>query len=364
MKPVFALYFPDILPPLAAVAGLAPLPFPLHSLRCWPDDQPPAPWSSLVAGGRLQPVTSFDPGPDSRRLQNLLRELEGRRGEDALLFARGLAAEFSARREETAPELIGPLLGQSRDRASDRQREELWQALLLLKLAENLERGEMEIEAELQAFETRRAALFRKLNGKDQEEAKGDAPAEPPPKTADSLAPPRPWRHAGRLLRAWHRLLQHSAVCPEMLLSADAEAWSLMQEFAENHHYSYQPLPTLLLPTPATDPAAPNDPIAPTGQGQEVGRQLLTALQQAAKEGNSGSAVAAVEEWNRQIAAEEQNHPADHPPARHAVELLFFPATPLTRLLADYHRSTPAAPAEPGTPAGGLLALYRPAGRQ
>ena len=350
MNPVFALYFPDTLPPTATVNGLAALPFSIHCLRCWPGDQPPAPWSELVAAGRLAMVTSFDPGEDGRRLQNLLRELEGRRGEDALLFAQGLAAEFSARREETAPELIGPLLGQTRDHHADRQREELWQALLLLKLAENLERGELEIETELQAFEARRAALFRRLNGNEEEAAASQSPAQ----IEEPSGPVRPWRQARRLLRAWSRLFLRSGVYPELLLSADADAWSLLTEHAEKMGCPPQPLATLQLPRLTTGPEAATA-TAKQWPGLEAGQGLISALQQAANEGGGEQAAAAAAEWNRQVAEHEQNHP----PGSQALELQLLPGVPLPRLISDFSREAEAPEAKTTGPAHGLLALYR-----
>ena len=347
-----ALYFPDTLPPPAAVAGLAPLLAPLRSHRCWPDDRPPSPWSELAAAGQLEFLASFDPGPDSRRLQALLRELAGRKGEDALLFAQSLAAEFSAQREETTPELKGPLLGLAEDASAARERENIWQALLLLKLAENLERDEQEAEEKLQAIETRRAAMFRQLNGDETAAEAGHQNGEP-------SVPPRSWRNPGRQLRAWSRLFLRTPERPQMLVSADAEAWSLLLDRAENRDPSPKPLATLQLPRTPELTAKPEDDTPSTGKPWREARQtLLAALEQAAADGNGAAATTAADTWNRQVAG----HEANHPPGRHTLEIVLLPQTPLSRLILDYNRfSSPAESEKKGheEKPHGLIALYR-----
>lgn len=354
-----ALYFPDTLPPPTVVAELAPLLGPIRSHRCWPDDQPPSPWAELATAGQLEFLTSFDPGPDSQRLQALLRELADRRGEDALLFAQGLAAEFSAQRQETAPELVAPLLGLTEDAAAGREREALWQALLLLKLAENLERGELEVEEGLRRIEAGRQALLHRLNGPDDDDNEDDGAKADSRAAEQPSSRPRPWRNSARLLRAWSRLFLLAPERPELLVSADLEAVALLRENAENQGHPPQPLVTLQIPR-----------LTLGAGGEAAGHALRQALAQAAVNGTPGETAAAAAAWNR-LATEGREQGAPDSGTLGTLEILLFPRTPLSQLitasgnrLPDQNRLKPPAATDTKTGHGekphGLLGAYQP----
>jgi hypothetical protein len=363
MRRFSALYFPDTLPPPAAFPGPAALFAPLDCYRCLPEEgPPPSPWAELADAGLLQFHAPLETGPDHGRLQALLREIEGQRGEAALLFVQNLIARSSAKQEETAPELVGPLLGLKEDAAAARERESLWQALLLLKLAETLERGEIELEAELAKIETGRATLLRKLQGEKPEEE--DAAPAAPAKVGPNELPVRPWRNSARLLRAWSHLFLRDRSGADLLLSADPEAWNILLERAAADNRPAVALACLKLPHPPTLPGGglglaseqAGTPAvrlpAPLAAPQQ---QLLQALEQAARTGATEPVAAAGTAWNQAVASQGA--------AAYVLDIMLLPQTPLAELVARCcPQAAPATKTAKGRGANphGLIALYRP----
>lgn len=363
MRCFSALYFPDTLPPPAAFPGLTALFTPLGCYRCLPEEgPPPSPWAELADAGLLQFRTPLEAGPDHGRLQALLREIAGQKGEAALLFVQNLIARSSAKQEETAPELVGPLLGLREDAAAARERESLWQALLLLKLAETLERGEIELEAELARIETGRATLLRKLQGENPEEE--DAAPAGLAKARPNELPVRPWRNSARLLRAWSHLFLRDRTGVDILLSADPEALTILQERTAAEGRPPVGLACLNLPRlktlPGTGIGGSSDQAgtpaarlpAPLAALQQ---QLLHGLEQVARTGETGPIAAAGTAWNQAIAA--------HGATAYVLDLMLLPQTPLAELVTRcFPQAAPATKTAKGLGANphGLIALYRP----
>ncbi|MFH7320053.1 hypothetical protein ACHHRT_05480 [Desulfurivibrio sp. D14AmB] len=344
MPPVSALYFPDLLPPPATAAILTELFAPLGCYRIAAADQkPPAPWADLEASGRLkfiQPLAADQ--LDLGRLDQLLRELEGRSGQDIALFVQGILAQLSAARQEMASELVPPLLGWHEDRAAREEEETLWRALLLLKLAELQERRERELTMELREFEARRTALFRQLRG-DEEHRTVSAAAPAGPEVS-------PGRNSARLLRAWSQLFLRDQGETELLVSADPEAVALLLD-GYSSAVGREPLGLGELPLPAEGAAH----LAPANRDQ-----LTLALERAAAEGE-GEALATA------LAACRQNLPLEGGEGKNqtgaGIEFFLLPGGSLRNLLAGLHRHPPRGSLReetgPGAKRHGLIALLR-----
>ncbi|MFU8818306.1 MAG: hypothetical protein ACNA74_01130 [Desulfurivibrio sp.] len=354
MPPLSALYFPDLLPPPAAAAALTELLAPLRCYRISPDltDAPPTapgrqpappsftPWTRLRESGKLefyQPLAADR--IDLARLHQLLRELEGRSGQDAALFVQGILAGLSAGRQELASELVGPLLGFHEDPAAREEEETLWRALLLLKLAEIQERRELELVEELRGFEESRAALFRQLRGEEE--------TATPAKTQDSL---NPGKNSTLLLRAWGQLFLRDQRPTELLVSADPDAVALLLDHATTlNRREPLSLGRLQLPT-AAGPPIPD----------QARSELARALGRAAAEGNGEVAAMAIATCNQTRTLEPGKGESG---AGYGVEFLLLPGISLGELLARFCRRPPTPGGQNGSgrgePPHGLIALLR-----
>ena len=314
MTTISALYFPDLQPP-ASVAALTGL---LSPLRCY----------RLESAALAEQI-------DLPRLGKLLAELEGRSGQDALLFGQGILAQLGEQRQESASELIGPLLGFPDDPAARREREILWRALLLLKLAEIQGRREEELNADLQSFEARRSALFRQLRGEEEaEEDEGGATtaAAPTPEPIINLRPPE--RNSALLLKAWGQLFLRDLEEAELLLSADPAAVTILLEtYTALTGRDPRNLGTLSLP---------------------ITNELAPALRQAAELGDGQAAAELLANANK-MDQEQRQQPADHP--RRRLQFFLLPGTSLPELLAHLCRHPPGPPNESNRRTHGLLAL-------
>ncbi|TBV79854.1 MAG: hypothetical protein EYX74_06300 [Desulfobulbaceae bacterium] len=412
MSSFSAFYFPDTLPPPAVLSGLAAL-SRRWRLRCYhplaDDDPVPAPWADFVATGQLElvPPPLVDPELIAR-LRSLIRELDDPRGETALFMTHNLVAGLSARREETAPELVAPLLGQFADIAADQAHESLWQALLLLKLAEKQEIRAIELTEELRVVETKKALLWRQFKDDDEaneasdkyrgkggnqrdngdrrannqtgddsesntagdnsesntageaREASWDSRAswaneagraDRESGTSRDKAPigipsVRSWRDSHRLLRAWGHLFLRQPPRVDLLLSADPEVWSLLHDTAVTAGLTLTTLGSLLLPQDGDARLAPGL--------DQLGAALTAALRLAIAEGASRGAVSAINAWNQAV-TEQGVGP-------YALDLTLLPTTPLTKLIGSSCRQV--LPGENSQKARaehphGLIALFR-----
>lgn len=334
-----ALYFPDTLPPAPLVAGLTALLGPLACYQPLADAPLPPPWSELAAAGYLQLRRPQLPEPQmAQRLQALLKELDDQRGEAAGLFARNLAAAFSADRAETSPEVAGALRGQNPAPASLRAQQDTWQALLLLKLNENLEGRELELESALREIEQGRSRLLHQLRGEEKE-----SPPNPPPGNHPSrpLVPQRPWRHPDRLLRAWSRLFLADPQGADLLVTADRESWNLLLEPANSGGNRPVPLARLLLPTSESPPEQ---------NRQEIAAELRAALQKAAATGNPEEVAATTSTWN-------QAQTATGADCAGSLEIMLVPRSPADLPAAINPAADPAATGNQARPQHRLLGL-------
>lgn len=138
---------------------------------------------------------------DLERFSHLIRELKGNEAEFYSGHLSAMAAGPVKNREEQSVRSILQALG-GRPAAEDAgakaaAREELWQARLLLRLAEILSQEEQELQQELEAISVKEKELFEELKG--EPEIPFSLSSLPP---AISRPPVRP----EILVRAWARL--------------------------------------------------------------------------------------------------------------------------------------------------------------
>ncbi len=159
------------------------------------------------------PYTPAPLGDDLERFQHLLAELKGNEAAFYQGQLSNLALDFMEHRDPKSVQDIINNLQPPADQApsapqSSKDREELWQARLLLKLAEILRREQRELTQGLALLEERQAELLQELKGDDIEDlfqALGVNPKPEFPVRVESL------------IKAWGRLL----------LAGDQHPWLL-----------------------------------------------------------------------------------------------------------------------------------------
>lgn len=176
---------------------------------------------------------------EQARFQSLARELKGHEAE----FHGGLLASLSAdhgdREEASAGSLASRL--RSGKKASPPQKSEdeiLWQAMLILKLAEMFREEEREIAQGFLAISDKEAELFAAIRGEEAEE--GEERDEEEEQALRELAAARPpggpTINLPRLARAWARLYIRDPRAAEfpLLVTAQEELQGLLAEGYEN----------------------------------------------------------------------------------------------------------------------------------
>lgn len=208
------------------------------------DDPTPAGLAGLSAAGLCQGRTPVDLGEHTPRFRQLLQEL-GRTGGD---FYRGSLAALARANEPHAEEaavwsLIATMRQQgNRAPEAEQELETVWNALLLLKLAEQYLAEEREVAAELAAVSQKEAALFEELKG-DEEFAAQLAAMEAEEEAAASRL------DRDKVTRAWGQLfLRDETEFPLLALSHPGPALLLLDLAAALS--DTQPVALLTLPVP------------------------------------------------------------------------------------------------------------------
>jgi hypothetical protein len=281
-----ALYFPALRPNPAWIAAISTLVDRLVCYGAVEDDEP-------VPGCEVRVAAPL--GPERERFLALLREMTGR---DAEYFKGQLIVPA-----------VGP--GRDRDEASGRsltaalQRrkggaeaaelagariERLWQARLMLSLAEKVSAAEAEIHQELAAATRKQKALLRALQGEGDEEDESRLLSSP------ALGPaPRTFR-VRDLFGAWAVLFAEDRLPESFLVTDDPEAGELLLDEVEKRAPGaglY--LADLPLPLPAGS-------VAPDAAGEKARKELAAALAAVVTHGlEAGRArlAEAVEGWGK-----------------------------------------------------------------
>ena len=265
MNNTSALLFPDTVPIQHNIAGL--LYFfntVTYYLPVEPDGKPAEPEQQLLHGL----CTGYAPAPlgnDLDRFNRLIRELGTYRSEELTRLFSFAKTEITIgqlrdREESSAGTLLAALHKTPESSRSELLRERLWQARLVLKLAEILNRKEAEISNGLAAVAEIEQKLYGSLQGADEPEADevvptpGFDPRQPGnnspgrqrdllPSQADLLIPLR--------LKAWAELFLHDAIKqhPYILTTGHRDAAARLIDGCENIFHK-QPTRLLSLALP------------------------------------------------------------------------------------------------------------------
>lgn len=230
LKMLNGLYFPGLRPEATWAAALLPLIERLVVYGVVEEESADPVASAPLATRLVAPL-----GEDAQRFRSLLREMTGREG--AVIRGQLLASgsrsgrdrdEASAWRLTTALHQMGGAGGSDENLAKARA-ERIWQARLLLKLAEAVTSAETEISLSLAALAEKQAEMLLALQGGDEE-------VEP-----DEVLPVMPWSRPlpGRVFRVREQLSAWAVfylLDPEpesLLLTDDPEAANLLLDEVE-----------------------------------------------------------------------------------------------------------------------------------
>lgn len=223
------LLFPQTLPDPLLIHTLSPFFDGLTCLRPLEDEDcaAPVPFSDITSLCRkLVPAPL---GADRPRFLRMLRDLRSHPDEYYEGFLRSLSETLAGQRPELVEDLIAGFSPHRETRAAEGEEQEaLWQARLVLALAETVEAEEAAAAAGLAAVAAREKALLASLHGEtdtlDEEEIAFTREVASSPTAVTASAE----KTASRCL-AWARLflaMERTPACPVLAVSQpDALAW-------------------------------------------------------------------------------------------------------------------------------------------
>jgi len=356
MPPSNALFFPETTPFLADTAPLLLL---LGSLTFYrPTESPHTQHGSPLPDADLW--HDYAPAPLGEKLDPFLRmvtDLRGHAGEYYGGFLSTLSPGVASFQEESVRQLISAMTGgAAAPNGKARAREEaLWQARLLLQLAENLYFEEREVAENLARVAAKQQRMLHSLMGDDQTEEELPLPSFQP-------QPPRLPIRDSLLCRAWSRLFlaDQRADRPRLLATANHDAAELIHQAYEKitgqtHSTLCQlPLPALTgLEGPEYLPrrkAFRQTAAAPIGRLTEA---MTEAIASGRAPAFDGEALAA--HWTAAIAAHFE---ATDTSRQLAISL--YPNVSLTALCRQLGRREDDPPAGTEAPPHGLLVHLLP----
>jgi hypothetical protein len=174
MKTLETLYFPD-----TAILSLRQLPllllFPtVHIVSSVEDD--PQNQDAFMADSFCQYHTPYPLGEDRQRFLYLINDIQNRKDDYAAQLSHITLASMSEKQntgESSKHQIVSSLLGRpqaaNQDENNDRK-DLLWQARLVLKIAEILDREEEEVARSLAFLDESETELFDRLKGEDDDE--------------------------------------------------------------------------------------------------------------------------------------------------------------------------------------------------
>lgn len=243
-----------------------------------PEELPPLA-EELLAQGVLRWHCPAPLGADRERFLRLISELRQRPGEHISLALAGTGG----REGESQSSIISAVRRQAAGGTEAGQADGLWQARLVLKLAETAEQQEEEVRRSLRRITRREQELFRRLRDMD-------GPFCPSAEAASS-SPADDSRRMRLRLKAWQTLLAFSTEPPPttIFVTADSDTFDSLMD---GNGGEAQPL--LILPLPAV-PAACNVAEKRERFHQEAAALISGLLQHPPD--------FPAEEWNRLLAA-------------------------------------------------------------
>jgi hypothetical protein len=189
-------------------------------------------------------------GDDLTRFLHLIEDIKNRKDDYAAQLSALTVASMSAPaltpRENSKNEIISSILGQEVPQQDNQ--EKLWQARLVLKIAEILDREEEEIAEALTFLDDTEGDLFGKLQGKD-DEFPGENPYDDLLQLKKKINPPRRETIANRL-RAWQQILSksHAHLSPIWLTTRSEAADILLEKYEKKNQKAITPFLTMDIP--------------------------------------------------------------------------------------------------------------------
>lgn len=215
------LYFPDTVLPLYQQLPLALFFNTIHLLQPVeakedsdePSDSGSYPFTEM---GFCQVHTPSRLGVDRDRFLQLIHDIRNKKDAYVEQLSYLTLASLSApatRGDNSKQAILSSLFHgmeqQDTDARDEQVRLALWQARLVLKIAEILDQEEEELALQLATIDDREIALFRSLQGEISESGEGDEAVEDPfqelLELKQKMSQPRPGMIRNRL-RAWNRL--------------------------------------------------------------------------------------------------------------------------------------------------------------
>ncbi|MEN8141727.1 MAG: hypothetical protein ABFR97_10960 [Thermodesulfobacteriota bacterium] len=237
MKPLSPLYFPDTDIQRDDIAPLL-LFFPfIDYLQTMEGDE--------EGDGPCRPLVPAPLGDDLPRFKQLLAELKG--NEDG--FYQGqlstIALDFMENRDDDSVMAIVNTLAGTPQAKADKAKEKLWQARLILKLAEIQRREQRQLAADLERLSKRQDELFQALKGDSEAEkifaeltSSGGARQQPAPVRVELL------------IKAWSRLFLANDLGHHFLLACESETAAAPLLEASESLSGQRPSRLLRLPLP------------------------------------------------------------------------------------------------------------------
>ncbi|MFZ5766512.1 MAG: hypothetical protein ACOY4H_13080 [Thermodesulfobacteriota bacterium] len=322
MTSLNALFFPETSPEPEQLPQLL---FFFDTIHHYQASEAPAaapdPWRHLCPG--YPPLPFHEELP---RFNQLIRELKGNEGEFYSGQLTAMASRFSDRPDETnVRSLISSLSGlgepvttQEDNRKKREKAEELWQARLLLKLAEILRQEERELAQEMAAVAAREQELFAALKGDDEDDEELAIPvAQLHSFPASSIRPEL-------LLKAWAKLFLADPRRAEHRIFVASREENAELLFEMNHSLNGRyPTRLLRLPLPWLDTLPAEEAIARRDafRGQTaatiaaIADLLAASCRMGLQDDTLQQTARLAADWTRSLAAFHATHPCPDRPA-------------------------------------------------
>lgn len=228
---------------------------PLHFLQLVeadPEDNQQSDTDIFTEQGLCQGHTPVPLGKDRDRFLHLVRDIRERKDDYAAQLSALTMAAMSApqapRREEKRTEIISSLLaGHSLSQPTSPEELELWQARLVLAIAEMLEEDEEVLQQQLNLLDSRELEMFRTLQGNDGTDE--DDPFVELEQIRAQMETRRPEDEKKRF-NSWVRLMATFPLPPDIfwLASSPDSGDQIINRFDKEKNRSAMPIFRLTLP--------------------------------------------------------------------------------------------------------------------
>lgn len=230
-----ALYFPEIILQKMAIRQLLLFCKTVTFYQIF-DDNSKVNTDILFKNGLCINHLPISPGKDLHSFQQLLHNVTDHEREYYAGYISTLLIKFAQDSEEASSWTLSSRIRKAdpvQDKEENKQKTTLWQAMLLLKLAEVLTREEQEIVSELLKIADRKAQVLDNIHGVNSETRQRKFSA-----FNVQVPPAQPLVNIAQLTKAWGQLFirDHAAAAPLMLVTAQTDAADLLLNTYEKRY--------------------------------------------------------------------------------------------------------------------------------